>query len=63
MFDIDSTLRIEETTQAQIRQHSALIEFMNIHCRARAYSFQACITNLLQFELVSYVFIKSNAYF
>ncbi|CAB5154885.1 unnamed protein product [Rhizophagus irregularis] len=36
----DSTLKIEETTQAQIRRHSELVEFMNTHCRARAYSFQ-----------------------
>ncbi|CAB4376372.1 unnamed protein product [Rhizophagus irregularis] len=38
--DIDSTLRIEETTQAQIRRHPTLVEFINTHCRARAYSFQ-----------------------
>ena len=40
IFDIDSTLEIEETTQAQIRHHSALIEFIDTHCRTRAYSFQ-----------------------
>ena len=35
IFDIDSTLGIEETTQAQIRRHSALIGFMNTHCHTR----------------------------
>ncbi|POG58110.1 hypothetical protein GLOIN_2v1848933 [Rhizophagus irregularis DAOM 181602=DAOM 197198] len=38
--DIDPTLTIKETTQAQIRHHSALIKFMDAHCRTRAYSFQ-----------------------
>ncbi|PKC10764.1 hypothetical protein RhiirA5_413972 [Rhizophagus irregularis] len=38
--DIDPTLTIEETTQAQIHRHSALIKFMDAHCRTRAYSFQ-----------------------
>ena len=40
IFVIDPTLGIAETTQSQIRRHSALIEFMDTHCRARAYSFQ-----------------------
>jgi hypothetical protein len=40
IFVIDPTLKIDETTQSQIRRHSALIEFMDTHCHARAYSFQ-----------------------
>lgn len=40
IYDIDPTLTVEETTQAQIRRHSALIEFMDAHCRTHAYSFQ-----------------------
>ncbi|GES77742.1 hypothetical protein GLOIN_2v1780244 [Rhizophagus clarus] len=40
IFNIDSTLKIEETTQAQIRRHPALVEFIKTHCRVRAYSFQ-----------------------
>jgi len=39
-------LTIEETTQAQIRRHSALIEFMDTHCRTRAYSFQVILQHL-----------------
>ena len=40
---IDPTLTIEETTQVQIRHHTALIEFMDTHCRTRAYSFQVIL--------------------
>ncbi|CAB4382038.1 unnamed protein product [Rhizophagus irregularis] len=40
MPQLNSTLKIEETTQAQIRRHSELVEFMNTHCYAQAYSFQ-----------------------
>ncbi|CAG8748188.1 32351_t:CDS:10 [Gigaspora margarita] len=37
----NSALKIEETTQAQIRSHLALVEFIDTHCQTRAYSFQA----------------------
>ncbi|CAB4446524.1 unnamed protein product [Rhizophagus irregularis] len=37
---LDPTLTVEETTQVQIRRHTALIEFIDTHCRIRAYSFQ-----------------------
>ncbi|POG77649.1 hypothetical protein GLOIN_2v1767477 [Rhizophagus irregularis DAOM 181602=DAOM 197198] len=37
---LDPTLTVEETTQVQIRHHTALIEFIDTHCRIRAYSFQ-----------------------
>ncbi|PKY63267.1 hypothetical protein RhiirA4_491607 [Rhizophagus irregularis] len=40
IFVIDPTLKINETTQSQIHRHSVLIEFMDIHCHARVYSFQ-----------------------
>ncbi|CAG8470310.1 11387_t:CDS:2, partial [Scutellospora calospora] len=40
ILHIDPTLKIEETTQAQMRHHLALIEFINTHCQTRAYSFQ-----------------------
>ncbi|CAG8621658.1 25122_t:CDS:2 [Dentiscutata erythropus] len=35
-----STLKVEETTQAQIRRHPALVKFMETHCQMRTYSFQ-----------------------
>ncbi|CAG8679284.1 13379_t:CDS:2, partial [Dentiscutata heterogama] len=38
---IDSTLKIDETTQAQMRRHTTLVRFMDTHCQMRAYSFQA----------------------
>ncbi|GBC14058.2 hypothetical protein GLOIN_2v1767477 [Rhizophagus irregularis DAOM 181602=DAOM 197198] len=37
---LDPTLTVDETTQVQIRHHTALIEFIDTHCRIRAYSFQ-----------------------
>ncbi|EXX66412.1 hypothetical protein RirG_124050 [Rhizophagus irregularis DAOM 197198w] len=37
---LDPTLTVDETTQVQIRRHTALIEFIDTHCRIRAYSFQ-----------------------
>jgi hypothetical protein len=40
IFNIDPTLSIEETSQAQLRRHPTLIEFIKTHCRVRAYSFQ-----------------------
>ncbi|RGB39303.1 hypothetical protein C1646_754740 [Rhizophagus diaphanus] len=40
IFNIDSTLKIEETTQAQICHHPALVEFIKTYCRVRVYSFQ-----------------------
>ena len=46
IYDIDPTLTVEETTQAQIRRHSALIEFMDAHCRTRAYNFQVISLHL-----------------
>ncbi|CAG8526144.1 5965_t:CDS:2, partial [Racocetra persica] len=40
IYSIDSTLKVEETTQAQIRRHPALVKFMETHCQMRTYSFQ-----------------------
>jgi len=42
-------LDITETTQSQICRHPALIEFMNTHCRARAYSFQVSYSIYAEF--------------
>ena len=61
IFDIDPTFRIEETTQAQIRRHPALIEFIKTHCHIRAYSFQVCINNILIINSLIFLFI--NDYF
>ncbi|RIB08543.1 hypothetical protein C2G38_2211423 [Gigaspora rosea] len=41
IFRVDPTLKIEETTQAQMRNYPMLIEFINSHCQTFAYSFQA----------------------
>lgn len=54
IFSIDSTLNIEETTQAQLRRHPALIEFIKTHCRMRAYSFQVYINNIFQYLILSF---------
>ncbi|POG56627.1 hypothetical protein GLOIN_2v1489326 [Rhizophagus irregularis DAOM 181602=DAOM 197198] len=37
---LDLTLTVDETTQVQIRHHTALIEFKDTHCCIHAYSFQ-----------------------
>ncbi|EXX63157.1 hypothetical protein RirG_154940 [Rhizophagus irregularis DAOM 197198w] len=39
----NSTLKIEETTQAQIRHHSVLVEFMNTHCRIKKCNNTTCL--------------------
>ncbi len=54
IHDIDPTLIIEETTQAQIRHHSTLIEFIDTHCRTRAYSFQVILQSctIINYKLV-----------
>ncbi|CAG8615599.1 8891_t:CDS:2, partial [Scutellospora calospora] len=48
IFSIDPTLKIKETIQVQIRNHLALVEFIDTHCQMRAYSFQACKQLLLE---------------
>src|SRR6266542_95801 len=54
IHDIDPTLIIEETTQAQIRHHSTLIEFIDTHCRTRAYSFHVILQSctIINYKLV-----------
>ncbi|CAB5190107.1 unnamed protein product [Rhizophagus irregularis] len=43
IFNIDSTLKIKETTQAQIRRHPALVEFIKTHCRIKKCNNPACL--------------------
>ncbi|EXX55701.1 hypothetical protein RirG_223030 [Rhizophagus irregularis DAOM 197198w] len=43
IFNIDSTLKIKETTQAQIHSHPALVEFIKTHCRIKKCNNPACL--------------------
>ena len=40
MLAIDTTLRIDETTQTLLRKHKELQDFIKTHCQLRTYSFQ-----------------------
>lgn len=40
MLAIDTTLRIDETTQVLLRKHEELQDFIRTHCQLKTYSFQ-----------------------
>ncbi len=63
IFDIDSTLKIEETTQIQIRHHSTLVEFINTLYHACAYSFQVYILIFYNILIFLYFIINNCFYF
>jgi hypothetical protein len=40
MLALDTTLRIDETTQTILHKHEELQNFIKTHCQLRTYSFQ-----------------------
>ncbi|CAG8666060.1 34483_t:CDS:2 [Gigaspora margarita] len=53
IFRIDPTLKIEKTTQTQIRHHLELVKLIDTYCQVHAYSFQ-----IKKYNNFSYLYCK-----